>query len=509
MNTLHQSFIGIAKQDPGRLAIIDRTTNARLTYGRTLIASLILANRFRKLPERFLGIMVPNSAGAVLSVLGTLMAGKVPVMLNYSTGAAANIAYAQRKCGFHTVVSSKALLERIGCPVMPGMILLEEVMASLTLPEKLAAALKSKLPLGVLSGLVHRGEADDDVVVLLTSGSEKEPKAVELTHRNIGTNVVGIRQVLTLTADDIILANLPFFHVFGQTVNLWVPLLTGMSLVSYANPLEYRTVCTIVREEKVSLMVGTPAFFSGYLRQSAPGDFASVRIMVAGADKVPDSLRAGYRDKHGKELCEGYGATETSPVVSVNLPGANKPGSIGRLLPGVQVRIEDVDTGANLPTGREGKIMVKGELVMKGYLNDYEETARRIRDGWYETGDMGMMDEDGYLWHRGRLKRFVKIGGEMVSLVRVETILQELLPDDIDCTVVDVPDPVKGSRIVAVTTSEVNHREIQREMALTLSHIAIPKDFLVIPELPKLGSGKVDFRTVAAMARERIKPPEA
>jgi acyl-[acyl-carrier-protein]-phospholipid O-acyltransferase/long-chain-fatty-acid--[acyl-carrier-protein] ligase len=509
MSTLHQAFIAVAKRQPGRLAIIDRTRNAKLTYGRALIASLILANRFRKLTDHFVGVMVPNSAGSVLSVLGTLMAGKVPVMINYSTGAEANIAYARKKCGFHTVITSKALLEKINCPVMPGMILLEEVMASLTLPEKLLAAVKSKLPVGMLQGMVHRGEADDDAVILLTSGSEKDPKAVELTHRNIGANVVSIRKVLTLTVDDIILANLPFFHVFGQTVNLWLPLMTGMTLVSYANPLEYRTVCTIVREEKVTLMVGTPAFFSGYLRQSAPGDFASVRIMVAGADKVPDSLRAGFRDKHGKELCEGYGATETSPVVSVNVPGANKPGSIGRLLSGVQVKIEDVDTGQELPVGREGKIMVKGELVMKGYLNDAEETARRIKDGWYETGDMGMMDEDGYLWHRGRLKRFVKIGGEMVSLVRVETVLQELLPEDIDCTVVDVPDPVKGARIVAVTTAEINHQEIQREMALTLPHLAIPKDFLVIEELPKLGSGKVDFRAVGTIARERIAPHQA
>ena len=226
-------------------------------------------------------------------------------------------------------------------------------------------------------------------MILFTSGSEKDPKAVQLTHRNIGSNVMDIAKVLTVTSDDIMLANLPLFHVFGHNVDFWLPLLFGMTIVSYANPLEYKKVCTIVREEKVSLMVGTPSFFSGYLRQSDPGDFSSLRVAVAGADKTPDSLRAGFLEKHNLELCEGYGTTETSPVVSTNLPDANKPGSIGKVLPSVRVKIVDINSGEALPPGSEGKILVKGDLVMKGYFDDLEETSLRIKDGWYETGDMG------------------------------------------------------------------------------------------------------------------------
>jgi len=220
---------------------------------------------------------------------------------------------------------------------------------------------------------------------------------------------------------------------------------------------------------------------------------------------MPDRLREGYESQHGVATFEGYGATETSPVVSVNLPGQNKPGSIGKPLPGVQVRIVDVDSGEDLPAGEEGKLLVKGDLVMKGYFDDLEETILHINNGWYETGDMGMLDEDGYLWHRGRLKRFVKIGGEMVSLVRVEMELEALLPEGVECCVVEMPDVRKGAVLAVAVSEEVDQKSLLKTLGKRLPPIAMPKHFVVLEELPKMGSGKVDFRTTTTLVQERLK----
>jgi len=234
-------------------------------------------------------------------------------------------------------------------------------------------------------------------------------------------------------------------------------------------------------------------------------DFKSVRLIVSGADKCPDVLRKEFQDKHGITLYEGYGATETSPVISTNTPEHNKPGSVGKVLPDVMVHIENYETGKECGPGEVGRILVKGELVMQGYLDDFEETSMRIRHGWYDTGDMGYLDADGFLWHSGRLKRFVKIGGEMVSLVRVEDVLQKCLPQNITCSVVEVPDALKGVRIVAAVTEKVDEKKIMKQMAEQLPNIALPRQFVVIEELPKMGSGKVDFRTVTEMVQEIIR----
>ncbi|MCR4439303.1 MAG: AMP-binding protein [bacterium] len=501
---LHHEFIKNAKRLGGRMAIIDRTTDKRVTYSKALIASLILAKKFRKYPEGFVGVMIPTSAGAFLATLGVLMAGKVPVMINYSTGAADNCEYAQNKCGFRTIITSRALLERIRCPIVPGMVFLEDLMTTIGTADKLAAALRSKLPGGAILRTLPPAQEDDDVVILFTSGSEKEPKAVELTHRNIGSNVRDARQVFDLHEENVLMAILPLFHVFGYTVNFWLPLMVGMTAVTCANPLDYKNIPVYIREEKATMIAATPIFFAGYLRESKPGDFETLRLLVAGADKTPELLREGYWSKHRKVLLEGYGCTETSPVVSVNTPEYNRPGSIGLPLPSVQVKIVDVETGRQLPPNKEGKILVKGDLVMKGYFDDLEETSLRIRDGWYDTGDMGVLDEDGYLWHRGRLKRFVKIGGEMVSLVRTEVLLEKLLPEGVSCCVVDVPESKKGAKIVAAVTRKVDERAILKALAKELPAIALPKQFVVLPDMPKMGSGKVDFRTVACLVREEV-----
>ncbi|HOT97252.1 MAG TPA: AMP-binding protein [bacterium] len=498
---LHHAFIRTAKRLGSKPAIIDRTLERRLSYDKTLIASLIFADYLKRFREGFIGVMIPTSSGSILATLGTVMAGKVPVMINYSTGAAENCEYAQTKCGFSTIITSKALLEKINCRVVPGMIFVEDILAGISVRAKLKAALRSKLPAALLIATLPSAKEDDTVVILFTSGSEKDPKGVQLTHRNFSCNITDLIQVFQLSEKDRFMGVLPLFHVFGHNANFWLPLVTGMTNITVANPLEYKTIPKIIREEQPTLIAGTPIFFAGYLRESEPGDFASLRLVLPGADKTPDWLREGYRNKHGIELMEAYGTTETSPGISVNTLEANKPGSIGRPLPSVQVRIADLETGEPLPPNQEGKILVKGELVMKGYFDDLEETSLRIKDGWYDTGDMGIMDEDGFLWHRGRLKRFVKIGGEMVSLVRTESVLEHHLPPGISCCVVEIPDSLKGARIVAAVTAPVEARDLLKKMAKELPAIALPKDFIVLEEMPKMGSGKIDFRAVASRVR--------
>ncbi|NLO04094.1 MAG: AMP-binding protein [Bacteroidales bacterium] len=499
---LHQQFVRMAKKYSSRIAIKDKTTNQSLTFSKALIGALILSSKFQKYERGFIGIMIPTSAGCALASVAALVSGRIPVMINYSTGAEANARYAMKKCRFKTIIASKALLDKVGCPVIDGMVMIEDLMKSVTAADKLKAALKSMLPVNLLLKTIHKGNEDDYAVMLFTSGSEKDPKAVPLSHLNIVSNIVSFSNFINITSSDIILSNLVFYHVFGLTVDLWVPFYHGMTMITYANPLDFQTISNMAREERPTLMVGTPSFFWGYLQKSEPGDYKSFRLMVSGADKCPDALRKEFMKKHGVTLLEGYGTTETSPVISVNTPEFNRPGSTGKVIPGLQVRIEHFETGELCKPGEVGKIMVKGDSVMKGYFEDPGQTAEVLKDGWYNTGDMGFLDTEGYLWHSGRFKRFTKIGGEMVSLVKVEDVLEKLLPEDVKCCVVEISDEKKGSYIVAAVSAEINKTEMLRRMMKELPIISLPRQFVFIEELPMMGTGKVDFRKVTEMVRE-------
>ncbi len=502
---LHHQFVRMAKKHPEKPGIKDKTTKSDVPYGRALIGALILSRKFRRYDPGHIGIMIPTSAGAALATVGALMSGRVPVMINYSTGAETNAKFAQQKCGFRTIITSRALLERINCPVVEGMVMIEDIMKGVTALDKIRAALLTRLPLSMILNSIHGGDENDNAAILFTSGSEKDPKAVQLTHRNIASNILNFSDHIHIQEEDILLANLVFFHVLGLTVNLWLSFVKGLTMVTYSNPTEFQTICRIAREERPTIMVATPSFYWGYLQKSEPGDFSSFRILVAGADKCPDELRKGFLEKHGVTLLEGYGTTETSPVVSTNTHEYNKPGSIGKVIPNVEVRIEHLETGEDCAPGQVGKILVRGDLVMKGYLGDPEETARSIVNGWYNTGDMGFLDADGYLWHSGRYKRFVKIGGEMVSLVKVEDVMARYLPDEVLCCVVEIPDKLKGATIVAAVTQEINKVAILRRMGKDLPNLALPRQFFVIRELPMMGTGKIDFRTVTTMILEQVK----
>lgn len=501
---LHHQFVHMAKKHAGKFAVIDKTTGKNVTYGRALIGALILSSKFKKYDKGFIGIMIPTSAGCALATVGALMSGRIPVMINYSTGAETNAKYAQKKCKFKTIITSKALLEKINCPLIDGMVLIEDIMESVSTFDKLKAALTTKLPVKMILNTIHKGNENDTAAILFTSGSEKDPKAVQLSHKNLASNIENFGAYVKISDEDIILANLVFFHVFGLTVNLWVSFYYGMTMVTYANPLDFQRVSSIAREEKPTIMVGTPSFFWGYLHKSEPGDFKTLRLMVAGADKCPDALREGYITKHGVTLLEGYGATETSPVISVNSLDFNRPGSTGKVIPGVTVKIENFETGEPCAIKEVGKILVKGDSVMTGYYDDQALTSEALVDGWYNTGDMGYFDEDEYLFHAGRFKRFAKIGGEMVSLVKVENTLEKFLPVGVSCCVVEVSDEKKGSTIVATVSIEINKTEILRKMGNELPNIALPRQFVVIKELPMMSTGKIDFRSVTKIVQEII-----
>ncbi|MFT4813923.1 MAG: acyl-[acyl-carrier-protein]-phospholipid O-acyltransferase [Paracoccaceae bacterium] len=502
---LQHRFIDSALKNPSKVAFIDRTTLKDVTFNQALLGSLILSRRFRKLETGRIGIMLPTSAGAALAVIGSVMGGLTPVMINYSTGAEKNYVYAQQQCDFKTVITTRPLLEKTGCPELPGMVFIEEIMAGLSKFEKTLGFMKSKAPVAILKRLTGPENLSKPAVILFTSGSEKDPKVVQLSQQNLLSNIDAFCDMMDVYSMDRLLAVLPYFHVFGLTINLWTPMCLGMTSITYANPLEFRTVANIIKETEPELLIGTPLFLEGYARQSNAGDFKSVVLTVSGADKCPESLRKLYRDKHQLEIFEGYGATETSPVISVNPRASNRPGSIGLPIPNTSVKIQSYETGNECPTGQVGKILVKGDGVMDGYLNDVEESSLRLKSGWYDTGDLGYLDEDGYLWHKGRLKRFVKIGGEMISLVMVEEILDEMTPEDIECCVVEIPDAKRGSRIVAVTNAEIEKSEIQKKLSKKLPNIALPKSYTVVPEFPRMGSGKTDFRTLTELVRKQLK----
>jgi acyl-[acyl-carrier-protein]-phospholipid O-acyltransferase/long-chain-fatty-acid--[acyl-carrier-protein] ligase len=502
MLQLHHRFIQTAKKRGSKIAVHDQATGRDFTYGYMLIATLIIKQSISNIKGRYLGILLPTSVGCMLGILGALMNGKVPVMINYSTGAIENCRYAREKCSFKTILTSRKLLEKLNLQPIDHMIFVEDILAKVTIVDKLKAAVTSKLPFPILKTMVHDGPLNEISVILFTSGSEKEPKAVQLSHKNILSNIDTILGIYDLKAEDICISMLPLFHVFGLTANFWLPVILGNTMVAHPNPLEYQTISSLVRKYQVTYMAATPSFFYGYLQKSEPGDFSSIRYAIAGADKLPDKVYEGFLKKHSIHIYEGYGTTETSPVISANAPGAHKLGSIGKPAPGVQVKIVDIATDEVLGPNQEGKILVTGDLVMEGYLGDIEETSLRIRNGWYDTGDIGIIDSDGFLWHRGRLKRFVKVGGEMVSLVKVEDVLSRLLPEDVICCVVDVPNPTKGADVVAaVANGNFDMHKVLKQLKKELPSIAVPKQFYVIEDIPMMASGKVNFREVEKICR--------
>jgi acyl-[acyl-carrier-protein]-phospholipid O-acyltransferase/long-chain-fatty-acid--[acyl-carrier-protein] ligase len=439
--------------------------------------------------------------------------------LNY-TASNEIIASCARQCNLQTVITSKAFLERFPDIAIPGrQVLLEEVLANPRTTEKLAALFFAwTLPYRLLKlALGARRQTTDDVAtVIFSSGSTGDPKGVMLTHHNIAANIRQMTQVFMLGGKDKILGILPFFHSFGFTVGLWLPAVHWFGVVFHPNPLDATSISELVGKYRVTFLITTPTFLQSYLRRCLPEHFGSLRYLLVGAEKLGDRVAAAFEDAFGIRPLEGYGCTECSPVVAVNgrdfrAPGFRQAGArrgtIGQPLPGVSVRIVDPDTLAPVAFNQTGMLVVKGPNVMKGYLGHPEKTAEVLKDGWYTTGDIASIADDGFITITDRLSRFSKIGGEMVPHIKVEEKLHDLAGSAEQIfTVTAVPDEKKGERLVVLTTlPEDKLAPVLEKLAESdLPALWRPRkdQFFHVDTLPYLGSGKLDQRALKARALE-------
>jgi acyl-[acyl-carrier-protein]-phospholipid O-acyltransferase / long-chain-fatty-acid--[acyl-carrier-protein] ligase len=522
MKPLNRFFIQAARRYPRRFSMAD-ARNPKVTFGRSLVQTIFLARRLRPLwrGQKMVGVLLPPSIPGALVNWAALLLGKAPVNLNY-TSSNEIIASCAKQCSIETVVTSRQFLEKV--PVQPPgkLIYAEDLALNPRLTEKVTALLAAKfLPprlLELFLGVSIAPALDDTATVIFSSGSTGDPKGVVLSHFNLVSNVEQLTQVFHLTENDRILGILPFFHSFGFTGTLCLPSLAGMGVVFHVSPLDAHAIGALVSKYSVTLLLSTPTFLNTYTRRIPPEAFGSLRIVMAGAEKLPERIAQTFEDHFGIRPLEGYGCTECSPVVAVNTydfraayfrqVGA-KRGTIGRPLPGIAVRIVSPETGEALPVDTPGLLLVKGPNVMVGYLNQPEKTAQVLKDGWYNTGDIAAVDEDGFLRITDRLSRFSKIGGEMVPHIRVEEKLHELAGAEGQVLAVTaVPDEKKGERLVVVHTlkEDALKEALEKLSKADLPTLWKPKpdQFVYAEKLPFLGSGKLDLRKLRELAQTGI-----
>ena len=516
---MHRSFVGSAHRHPFRFAMAD-ARRPRVKFGAALLGTLFLARRLRKMWEGqgMVGIMLPPSVPGAMVNFAAMLTGKIPVNLNY-TASNATLASCAKQCELMTVVTSKALLEKLKVEVPTETILLEDAAANPRFMEKIIALFLWCLParwIERIYGGKHLATLDDLATIIFSSGSTGDPKGVMLTHYNIASNIEQLGQTFMLGRQDCLLGVLPFFHSFGFTVTLCLPAVLGVGVVYHPNPLDLGAVGELVREYRVTFLLSTPTFLQAYLRRCSPEDFGSVQFVMAGAEKLPERLSLAFEDRFGIRPVEGYGATECSPVVAVNTrdyraPGfrqvGTKRGKIGHPLPGVSARIVDPETMAPLPLDQPGLLLVSGPNVMKGYLKRADKTAEVLKDGWYVTGDIASMDEDGFLTITDRLTRFSKIGGEMVPHIKIEEELHELAgATEQTFVVTGVPDGKKGERLVVLhTLDDAALQEVVEKLSkCDLPNLWMPRanQFFRVEQFPVLGTGKLDLRAIKDRALE-------
>jgi acyl-[acyl-carrier-protein]-phospholipid O-acyltransferase/long-chain-fatty-acid--[acyl-carrier-protein] ligase len=446
-------------------------------------------------------VLLPNANGAAVATLALMSAGRVPAMINFSAGVA-NVRAACRTANITTIVTSRAFIEKArlgalveGLTTDVGFLFLEDVRASISLMDKLRGLREAKRP------LVAR-QPDDPAAILFTSGSEGTPKGVVLSHRNMLANAAQAEARIDFGRRDKVFNVLPLFHSFGLTVGLILPLVSGVPVYLYPSPLHYRIVPEMIYGTNATILFGTDTFLAGYARSAHPYDFRSLRYVLAGAEPVKETTRRTYMEKFGLRILEGYGVTETAPALALNTPMFNKFGTVGRLLPGMEARLEGapgIDVG--------GRLHVRGPNVMLGYLRtENPGVLERPPEGWHDTGDIVTIDGEGFIAIKGRAKRFAKIGGEMISLAAIETLASDLWPDALSgCA--SVADARKGERIVLVTT----RRDATRAEFLAFAksrgtpELMTPADMLVVEKMPLLGSGKIDNLELARLVKEHVK----
>ena len=524
---VHRRFVRQAARHPLRPCMMDTNNRGRVyRYGEVLAGAKILSDLLRPIlaDEPMVGIWLPPSAGGVFVNVALALLGKVTVNLNYSLSSQTTHS-AIRQCAIRRVLTSRLFTGKVPLEVPAGveLVYVEDFRKHVTTWRRLRSFLAAVvLPGFVLERWVLRlGKhgPDDLATVVFSSGSVAEPKGVMLTHRNLAANVESIVQAIDPRPADRLLGILPFFHSFGYTVTMWVPLQVGTSMVYQADPRQAKETGELCRTYGCTILLTTPTFLRFNLKRCDPGDFKTLRILMCGAEKLPPALAQEFREKFGVPVLEGYGCTELSPVAAANVgdwqggqvrqPG-NKPGTIGRPVPGVAVRLADPETLEPLPPRREGVLLVYGANVMKGYLKKPELTGQVVRDGWYVTGDMATIDEEGFITLTGRLARFSKIGGEMVPHQRIEEELQALMAsvEGAGCAVTSVPDPRRGERLVVLHTplNGLNQQHLCDQLgARGLPNLWVPsaRDFFEVTELPVLGSGKLDLKRVKEIALTR------
>ena len=494
--TLWSALLDAADRYGASSEIVEDARRTPMTY-RSLVTNVnALSSRIASMTSEGepVGLMVPTGLGAVAAFFALQAAGRVTAMLNYSSGSRA-IESAVQSAGLKTVVTSKEFIEKANLQDVVAaiersvmIIYLEDIRDALSVTEKVSAFVKSRFGFGV-----HKNPeitTDSTAVILFTSGSEGTPKGVALTHRNLLSNVNQIRTVIAYSPKDIIFNALPIFHAFGLVGGVLVPTLHGTRSFLHPSPLQYRAIPELIYHSNATIVFGTDTFLNGWAKSANSYDFYNVRMIVAGAEKLRESTRTIYSERFGVTIYEGYGASECSPVVSLNTPMFHKDNTVGRLLPGIDARlseIEGIEHGALLA--------VHGPNIFQGYYrSENPGHLDPIADGWYETGDVVSIDDEGFLKIEGRAKRFAKIGGEMVSLNAVEACAYQLWPKA-DHAVINLPDPRKGEKIFLVTTEPAATSEVLAAFmrASGASDLNIPKEVYVLSALPTLGSGKTDY----------------
>ncbi|MGH6933748.1 MAG: acyl-[ACP]--phospholipid O-acyltransferase [Dongiaceae bacterium] len=516
---LHLHFLKTARTR-WRAPCIADSTGAALSFGRALIGSLALAGWFRRrrADDQMIGVMLPASVAGVLTNVALLFAGKVAVNLNFTIGPAA-LETAIAKCRIRTIVTSRRFLEKANLSARDQMIFVEDLAKEIPAWRKFAlAAACLLLPrrLLILTLGLRRRQPGDLAAVLFSSGSTGEPKGAMLSHYGILSNVEAVAQVLWIDRDDKIMGVLPFFHAFGLTGTIWIPLISGIGAVYHVNPLDAKTIGREIERHKATILITTPTFCQAYLRACATESFASLRHVVVGAEKLQPALAEAFHDKFGLTLLEGYGCTEMGPVVAVNSRAVehsamrhvgHRIGTVGHPVPGVVAKVVDPDSGALKGPEEDGLLLVKGPGRMLGYLDDPDRTAQALRDGWYVTGDIAAIDKDGFIRITDRLARFSKIGGEMVPHTKIEGIVARLPGVEV-CAVTAVADPQKGERLVVfyVARDGIERESVWQALSATdMPRLWLPKAHNIhrLDELPKLATGKLDLQAVKRLARER------
>lgn len=502
-------FISTARKNWHKLCIAD--LRKTLSYGRTLTAAIALSRKIDALAagRDKVAVMLPPSVAAVLANLAVTISGRIMVNLNYTLSAQTR-ATAVEQCKIKCIITSKEFLKKINLETnLPGTVFVEDLLSDIKLADKIRAYLAVRfLPAKFLIKC-----KTETAAIIFSSGTTGTPKGIMLSHYNILSNINSIQDVICLTERDSLCAVLPFFHSFGFTCGLWLPLIIGGSAVYSANPFDATEVGTNVRRHKLTVLFAPPAFLSNYTRRIDKDDFASLRLVASGAEKLQKQQADMFEEKFGLRPIEGYGATELSPVASLNFPGTAKEETVGKPLPDVEIKIVDPDTGQILAPDCSGLIMVRGPNVMEGYFDVPEKTAEVLKDGWYDTGDIGCIDKDGFLKITGRLARFSKIGGEMVPHIAIEQVLLDALDTAEQLVAVtSVPDDKKGEELVVLYLSQAGSAEKLRDIITKsdLPNLWKPKagNYIRIKSMPTLGTGKLDIAKLKKIAlSSKIKNP--